>query len=234
MWNLILYLLKKYHGNWDMIYEAISNRESVDWNKVNNIQNNFDYEYMPIISENYPNKLKSIYMPPFSLFYDGDIKYLDFNVLTIVGKLTKIEVDKLLSTIKNNDVICVSNHDLTEYFINKIEELNIKAIIVCEKSIKSFKFEKHKDNILLLSEYNNLNFKKSTDQTLERLLYAFADKIFIKKASKETLQFLNYNYENIPKNFYSLEKNKNDSILNEVFNKNQLSFINQIEDINLQ
>ena len=31
---------------------------------------------MPIISENYPDKLKTIYMPPFALFYNGNLDYL--------------------------------------------------------------------------------------------------------------------------------------------------------------
>lgn len=231
--KLILYLVNKFHGNWDSIFGIFSNKEIVDWDKVNNINFPNDCEYMPIISKNYPDKLKKIYMPPFALFYDGDIKYLNYNVLTIIGKLTKNEIDKLLSTIKNNDVICILNKDLTEYFINKIEMLNIKAIIVFEKSIKCFKYQKNKNNILLISENNDLNCKNSFDQTTERLLYAFADKIFIKKASKATLEFLNKNYEDVPKNFYSLEKNKSDNKLIEIFNKNQVSFIQTIEDINL-
>ncbi len=232
MKKLILYLLKKYHGNWDMIYEAISNKESVDWNEVNNINDKFDYQYMPIISENYPDKLKTIYMPPFALFYNGNLDYLNYKVLTIIGTLNQSEINQLLKIIKNDVAICISNQDLTEYFMNKIEKLKIKTIIVCEKSIKNFKFEKNNyNNIVLLSEYNNLNFNKSIDQSIERLLYAFADKIFIKNASKERLSFLNSNYENIPKNFYSLEKNKNDNKLIEIFSKNQVSFIKKIEDI---
>lgn len=233
MKKLILYLLKKYHGNWDMIYDAISNKETVDWCEVNQIEDSFDYQYMPIISENYPDKLKTIYMPPFSLFYTGNIKYLNENVLTIIGSLNQSEVDQVMKIVKENVVLCISNHDLTEYFMKKIIKNNVRTIIICEKSIKSFKFEKNNyNNIVLLSEYNQFNFNKSIDQTIERLLYAFADKIFIKKASKERLSYLTSNYDNIPKNFYSLEKNKDNHDLVEIFNKNQLSFIKKIDDIN--
>lgn len=233
MKKLILYLLKKYHGNWDMIYDAISNKEAVDWSEVNQVNDKFEYSYMPIISENYPDKLKTIYMPPFSLFYIGDINFINKNVLTIIGSLNHNEINQVLKILNNDVTLCISNNDLNEYFMEQIIKFNIKTIIICEKTIKSFKFKKNNyNNIVLLSKYNHFNFNKSIDQTIERLLYAFADKIFIKNASKERLSYLTSNYDNVPKNFYSLEKNKNNQDINDVFNQNQISFIKKIDDIN--
>lgn len=232
MKKLILYLLEKYHGNWDMIYDSISNKEPVDWNIVYKVNDKFDFEYMPIVSDNYPDKLKTIYMPPFSLFYKGNLNFVNKNVLSVIGNLNHNEVNQLLKLAKNDVVICITNNDLNEYLFDKIITSKIRAIILCEKSINSFKFKKtNYNNIILLSEYNNSNFNKSIDQTIERLLYAFSDKIFVKNASKERLMYLVSNYDNAPKNFYSLEKYKNNLELNDVFNKNQLSFVKQIDDI---
>ena len=229
MKKLILYLLEKYHGNWDMIYDSISNKEPIDWNIVNNVNDKFDFEYMPIVSDNYPNKLKTIYMPPFSLFYDNSLEWLNKNVLTIYGSPDIVETKELINIAKDNVILCISYEHLSEHFYNDVIKNRIKLIVVIDH-IDNYKYLKN-DNILLISEYNNSNFNKSIDQTIERLLYAFSDKIFIKNVSKERLMYLISNYENEPKNFYSLEKYKDNIELNDIFNKNQLSFVKQIDDI---
>ena len=222
MEKLILLLLKKYHSNWDVIYETIKNKEQVDWSEVNSYKPKLECDYLPIISNNYPDKLKTIYMPPFALFYDGNIKLIDKYVISIVGKLSKSEVDNLIKSI-NNDVLCISDLHLSKYLFDKIQELKIKTIIVCSRSIFNCKFyqrEAKMHNVLWISEHYSANIIPSDNQNHERLIFAFADKIIVtKNAKKEDLYLYNninkVNFNN-PKTFYCLtilEKELSDNFI---------------------
>ena len=230
MKKLILYLLEKYHGNWDMIYDSISNKEPIDWNIVNKVNDKFDFEYMPIVSDNYPNKLKTIYMPPFSLFYDNSLEWLNKNVLTIYGSPDIVETKELINIAKDNVILCISYEHLSEHFYNDVIKNRIKLIVVIDH-IDNFKYLKN-DNILLISEYNNSNFDKSIDQTIERLLYAFADKLLVLNNCKiNNLKRLIYNFENIEKEIY-YSRNAIDKDNEEIFNNVSAKLANEISQIN--
>ncbi len=199
MEKLILFLLtKKCYSNWDLVYETIKNKEKIDNSRINIFKPKLECNYLPIISYNYPDKLKTIYMPPFALFYDGNIKLIDKYVISIVGKLSNSEVDNLVKSI-NNDVLCISDSHLSKYLFDKIQELKIKTIIVCSRSIFNCKFyqrEAKMKNVLWISEHYSANIIPSDNQNHERLIFAFADKIIItKNAKKEDL----YLYNNINK-----------------------------------
>ena len=232
MKELILYLLDKFSGNWDLIYSAIQSKQTIDWNKLENYKNE-TINFMSITDDNYCDKLKTIYMPPFGLFYNGDINLINNNVLSILGSLNHNEINNIIKIASDNITLCISNNDINEYLYQKIIEKNIKLIVICEKNINDFKFKKNSyNNILLVSEYNNDNYDKAAEQTVERLLYALANKIFLKSINKQRLYFIFSNYENIKKDFYCLEKYKNNDNINCFYDKNQLYFIKKIEEIN--
>ena len=230
MKKLILYLLEKYHGNWDMIYDSISNKEPIDWNIVNKVNDKFDFEYMPIVSDNYPNKLKTIYMPPFSLFYDNSLEWLNKNVLTIYGSPDIVETKELINIAKDNVILCISYEHLSEHFYNDVIKNRIKLIVVIDH-IDNFKYLKN-NNILLISENNQKNYENVEEQNIERLLYAFADKLLVLNNSEiNNLKRLIYNFENIEKEIY-YSKNAIDKDNEEIFNNVSAKLANKISHIN--
>ena len=124
---------------------------------------------MPIISENYPDKLKTIYMPPFALFYNGNLDYLNYKVLTIIGTLNQSEINQLLKkfkgiSVRENSGISIL-HDI--FHLNGVEVL---------------------DPTLLLSsiEYDKLAEKSNLEASQD--LYAY--KFIINDIWLETLKFI--------------------------------------------
>lgn len=190
----IYQFLVKYHGNWDDIRDAINKREQVKTDYSFRTNSNI----MFIIDENYHDKFKQILLPPFFTFYKGDIQFLSEQVIGIEGKISSNELAKIVDK-KSNKVLCFNNNDFTVENYNLLISKNIKFIVVCEGGIDSFKYE-HNENILLISEYDNIDdYQPSNEQTVERLLHAISNEIVTGYFEIESWKKLTYNLKNDPK-----------------------------------
>lgn len=70
--NLVLvYFAKKYEGDWEKMYQAIAQKERIDFKDLEKLDSDMNCKYITIIDNNYPNHFKSKYKPPFVLFYNG-------------------------------------------------------------------------------------------------------------------------------------------------------------------
>ena len=65
--EILLYLTLKYGNDWDKIYQAIRNREDIDYEDAEKVVNECPNEYITILDEEYPEILKHTYKPPFVL-----------------------------------------------------------------------------------------------------------------------------------------------------------------------
>ena len=89
--EIIAALAVKYGGDWEDIMCALTNRSTlkkeveeqgncyygdVELEPYLDIINRSNYKYITILSDDYPQALKQQYMPPFVLFYYGDISLL--------------------------------------------------------------------------------------------------------------------------------------------------------------
>lgn len=74
--TLIAYAIK-YEGQWDKIYRAIVEQESIVPMECNNA--------ITINDENYPSSLMELACPPFVLFYKGNIALLKNKAVSVVG-----------------------------------------------------------------------------------------------------------------------------------------------------
>jgi len=73
--KILLGLCLKYNNNWVRIYEAVTNHEELtaeDEARAKNFIGNF----VSFLDDNYPERLKQKFRPPFVLYYDGDISLL--------------------------------------------------------------------------------------------------------------------------------------------------------------
>lgn len=229
MVKAILKLTKKYHGNWDKIYEAITVKERLSFENNENESND---KYIFIGDDNYPNKLKEILVPPFFLFYEGNPNLIEKEVLSIHGDVSYDDFCKLLNSSKSQKyVLCINNDDLREEIYKLVIENNLEIIVVCEGGISKFKYFKEYHNLLLVSEYNDPEtYQKSPDQFTERLIYAFANKIYINKVDKNKTKELLFNQKQVKKSIYCNEdlKNKFNSLnLCDI----NMSYLQNIQDI---
>ena len=89
--ELLVALAVKYGGDWEDIMCALTKRGTLkrekeesgeDWDDDSELEPYLDiakksnYKYLTILSDDYPTILKKQYMPPFVLFYYGDISLL--------------------------------------------------------------------------------------------------------------------------------------------------------------
>ena len=72
----LLYLALKYKGEWNPIYEDVSNHVEIDEKEALKEISKVNSSYITILDEEYPESLRDAYKPPFVLFYYGDISLL--------------------------------------------------------------------------------------------------------------------------------------------------------------
>lgn len=115
MHEILVYLSILHKGDWNKIYQDILDKVPINKDDVLKTVQNLNCNYITILDENYPLCLKSIYKPPFVLFYRGDINLLsdkNFRIAivgsrlnTTYGKKTTEKLCKDLLFLKENCVI---------------------------------------------------------------------------------------------------------------------------------
>lgn len=85
--NLLIGLSIKYDGDWEKIYNAVSDKEVEGLEPCIEQFEKSGYKAVTIIDKEYPDSLKHIHQPPFVLFYEGDLSLLDHmdSNLAVVG-----------------------------------------------------------------------------------------------------------------------------------------------------
>ena len=99
--NILLALVTQNNGNWEKTLEDIKNKKDISEEEVLDclsISGNF----ITLIDNDFPEKLKQSYRPPFVLFYDGDL-----NVL-----------------LQSKHLLCVLNdHNASQYATETIQDI---------------------------------------------------------------------------------------------------------------
>ena len=110
----LLYLALKYKGEWNPIYEDVTNHVEIDEKEAIKEISKVNSNYITILDEEYPESLRDAYKPPFVLFYYGDISLLNDknNKIAVVGsrKCTRYGQDMTNRLVKgiSKDFIIVS------------------------------------------------------------------------------------------------------------------------------
>lgn len=115
--KVLVYLSILYNGNWDKIYQAITRKETIDKNKMDELVKSVSDNYITLLSPNYPNSLKHIYKPPFVLYYKGNIDLLlneKYKRIAVIGSRQNTEYGKDITEkicgnlLSNSSVVIVS------------------------------------------------------------------------------------------------------------------------------
>ena len=113
--KILVYFAIKYEGEWDSIYAAINKKERVDPVEMEKVLSKNTSKYVTLIDDKYPARLKSIYKPPFVLFYKGDFELLNGSerYIAVIGSRKnndygKNVTSKLVSELVKENVIIVS------------------------------------------------------------------------------------------------------------------------------
>lgn len=71
--DICTYLSLKYQGEWDRIYKAITTKEPVDPEEIEQVISKLDCQVLTICDKGYPDALRNCHKPPFVLYYYGNI-----------------------------------------------------------------------------------------------------------------------------------------------------------------
>lgn len=74
--KILLALCLKYDNDWNRVRTALQNKEELTDEDLARVDS-FTGNYITILDENYPDRLKRKFKPPFLLYYDGDISLLN-------------------------------------------------------------------------------------------------------------------------------------------------------------
>lgn len=129
--KILLYLHLKHNGDWQKIYECVSDRESMrklDEEEIDRVCDSFKGNYITAIDKEYPKVLlQSCYKPPFVLFYEGDLKVLtNSNKKIAIGSKkvvseTEIKIaEKIIVDKENATYIISGDSDMDKYLVETI------------------------------------------------------------------------------------------------------------------
>lgn len=201
MEEILLYLSLKYHGQFDKIYQAIQNKEQLDYKELERLKENMRCHYTTIVSDDYPKMLKDIACPPFVLYYYGDLSLLDKKTIGVIGMrypseygidVTKEFVDELVA----NDYVIVSGMALGIDGVahNQAIDSHGKTVAVlgcgidyCYPSIHLELYEEIKKNHLLISEYPlDLSPQKWFFPARNRLIAGLSHNLLVTEAKEKS------------------------------------------------
>lgn len=213
MQKVLIYLLIKNDFNWNKTFNDLKNRISIDTNKINEIIKRIDFEYISIISPNYPKYLTKVYKPPFELFYLGNYNLLNKKRISILGHINDNNLPYLKLLINNEYVLCFDYLLMNKNDIKVLIKNNIPSIIYFCDPAKTKEFgELLNDNICLISEYC-IKPKKTEESYFNRLFFGYKEALMIIDKNIELNEFQISHINNNKINVMSLFKN-NKSIKN--------------------
>lgn len=75
--DVLIYLAIKYKGDWERIYQDIRKKAPLDIEDMNKTLPTLKTNAVTLVDDDYPSELKKSNMPPFVLFYHGDLSLAD-------------------------------------------------------------------------------------------------------------------------------------------------------------
>jgi DNA processing protein len=186
--DILVYLTIKYQGDWNQIYQAIKNKELVDEVTVSETLNKCEEKYVTIIDDNYPEKLKKIYKPPFVLFYKGDLNLINGTNVSIAGSddssvYTYELLNKVLKkTLSKYKEITIASLVSGAYDSEIYSIYGKNRILVFNRGIQQF--DKNAD--LIVSEYpSESSNKKDHTPWAYRILVGISNALLIPEVKRK-------------------------------------------------
>ncbi len=191
--RLLLFLALKFNGEWEKIFQAIKEKQYFDNQIIEETLADFNGKFVTIIDEDYPEKFKHIYKPPFVIFYEGDFSLVTKKSLSVVGTRSCSEYSlkataKIIKELQNKLVIVsglargidsIAHRTIISENGETIAVLG-SGIDICYPSSNSDIYKIIKENHLLISEYPpHTPLKKEYFPFRNRLIAALGDALLV-------------------------------------------------------
>ena len=209
--DVIIHLALKYHGDWNQIYQAIKAKEAVSEDEIMLSMAKLNSGAMTIIDEDYPERLKKIYKPPFVLFYHGDTRLLgdDLDTVAVIGTRQPTAYGiamtrKITEDLVNADILIVSGmakgidgiaHEAALAHQGKTIAVLGSGIDICYPNDNRSIYERMKQTQLVLSEYpGSLQPHKDNFPWRNRIIAGLADAVFVSEAKRRSGTLITVGY----------------------------------------
>ena len=174
---LLIYFAVKYEGDWLKIYQAISNKEDVEYKDALAIAENLTCKVLTALDPEYPKYLSRMSCAPFVLFYYGDINLISDcnNNLSVVGSRKNTLYGKTITeeivgkVCKKYNIVSGMAAGIDAIAHNACINSGGKTIAVlgcgidyCYPSSNRELYEKIKQDHLVISEYPGVTEPKTT------------------------------------------------------------------------
>ncbi|MCD8029103.1 MAG: DNA-processing protein DprA [Erysipelotrichaceae bacterium] len=197
MEQTLLYLSLKYQGDFNKILKAIKVHEEVDFYLLEEFLKTMDCQYTTLLSDDYPKRLKEIALPPFVLYYYGNLDLVKNKTIGIVGMRQmsdygKQATDYFAKNLAINDYTIVSGMAKGVDAIAHLAAINNNGstIAVLGTGIdyvypkeNRLLYDELKKNQLIISEYPHLTTpSKRQFPYRNRIIAGLSDSILISEA----------------------------------------------------
>ena len=209
MENVLLYFALKYQGDFNLIYQAIVNKEKVNHEQLLEWKGRLKCSYTTMISEDYPAMLKEISAPPFVLFYYGDLSLCTKECIAMVGMREASTYGRqsaihIASELTKHEKVIVSGmaKGIDAYsHIGAIQQGGKTIAILgcgidyCYPKQNKELYEQIKKNHLLISEYpNDLAPQKDFFKRRNRIVAGLAKKLIVVEAKQRSGSMISVGY----------------------------------------
>lgn len=200
--KLLIALSVKYKGEWNRIYESITNKELLEEKEINRLVNSIKSKYVVIGDDEYPEQLKYYTHPPFVLFYYGDISLIKTSerCLGVVGsrdcsKYGEKITQELIKGVSNQLVIvsgmargidsiaareCLSNSGKTVAVLGC-------GVNICYPSENKDLYNQIKEKGLIISEYpDDINPSPELFPKRNRIIAGLSKNLLIPEAQRNS------------------------------------------------
>lgn len=182
---ILLFLSLKYYGEWIAIYDSLQKREKLIEQDVIKAIKKVKSNFLTLLDSNYCANLKTIYRPPFGIYYIGNFNLTKLKTVTIIGKLNDINKKYIDYIFKKNIAIIWAY--LTKKEISSVLQYYPKNNIFYQLDLAKNYFVLHKEKFTDLLELNVFiseiweinNSIDYSNQINERLFCGISKKILV-------------------------------------------------------
>lgn len=170
--NLLIALSVKHKGDWQTIYKDIVNRTYLSKEMVEEILK-FDYTCLTLLDNEYPERVKKSYRPPFVIYYEGNAEYLKDDMLSVLNEnlASDYAFKSLLKVcedlIEDKTFVIQYGSKKNNEIIKRLIAKGGKVVAVLDRGIRNADdrelYEKLASNHLVLSIYPNQVVSKNTE-----------------------------------------------------------------------
>ncbi len=236
---ILIYFAIKYQGDWDLIYKALDQKEKVSLKDISELEEKIKVEKWNVITLldiDYPKRLKEAYKPPFVLWYQGNKKMLDQNLVSFTGNQVSTRISDWISTcvpeILETGSLVLSGHKGVEQEVAKAS--SEKGLLYIQAAgLDKLPSIELKESDLVITEYPyETNASSESYRNRNRLIAALSQHLILVSSEKNgKINNLISQFLNLGKDIYCFPGDGSENDGNSELIKQGASLITTIKDI---